>query len=71
MSSKSQRNFQKKNAHITAIVVGIILFIMGLYFIFGLGDVKTGLIMTLIGTVFVIIGILMKKGRDKTEKSPE
>ena len=67
MGTRSQRSFQMKNGHITAIVVGIILFIMGLYFIFGLSDVKTGLVMTLVGTVFIIIGILIKKNLSKKE----
>lgn len=67
MGRRSQRNFQMKNGHITAIVVGIILFIMGLYFIFGLSDVGTGLVMTLAGTVFIIIGILIKKNLSKKE----
>lgn len=67
MGRRSQRNFQMKNGHITAIVVGIILFIMGLYFIFGLSDVRTGLVMTLVGTVFIIIGILIKKNLSKKE----
>ena len=34
MSSRSQRRMQMKNAHITAIVVGIFLILGGLYFIF-------------------------------------
>ena len=67
MGRRSQRNFQMKNGHITAIVVGIILFIMGLYFIFGLSVVRTGLVMTLVGTVFIIIGILIKKNLSKKE----
>ncbi len=33
MSSRSQRRMQMKNAHITAIVVGIFLILGGLYFI--------------------------------------
>ena len=65
--SRSQRSFQTKNGHITAIVVGIILFIMGLYFVFGLSDVKTGLVMTLVGTVFIIIGIWVKKNLAKKD----
>lgn len=67
MSSRSQRNFQMKNAHITAIVVGIILAVLGLYFLIGLSDIKTGLVMTLVGAVFVVIGYLMKKSK-KSEK---
>ncbi len=52
-----------KNAHITAIVVGIILAVLGLYFLIGLSDIKTGLVMTLVGAVFVVIGYLMKKSK--------
>ncbi len=36
MSSRSQRNFQMKNWHLSAIVVGIFLAVCGLYFIFGI-----------------------------------
>ena len=64
MSSRSQRNFQKKNAHITAIVVGIILAVLGLYFIFGLADTTTGLVMTLVGAVFVVLGYFMKRSKN-------
>ena len=38
MSSRSQRNFQMKNWHLSAIVVGIILALIGLYFIFGISS---------------------------------
>ena len=62
MSSRSQRNFQ-----ITAIVVGIILAVLGLYFLIGLSDIKTGLVLMLVGAVFVVIGYLMKKSK-KSEK---
>ena len=34
MSSRSQRRMQMKNAHITSIVVGIFLILVGAYFIF-------------------------------------
>ena len=34
MTSRSQRRIQMKNAHITAIVVGILLVLAGFYFIF-------------------------------------
>ncbi|MCR5301780.1 MAG: DUF3592 domain-containing protein [Lachnospiraceae bacterium] len=36
MSSRSQRNFQMQNWHLSSIVVGIILAVFGLYFIFGI-----------------------------------
>ena len=65
MSNRSQRNFQMKNSHITAIVVGIILAVMGIYFIFGLSDVKTGLVMTIAGAAFIAIGFFMKKAKNK------
>lgn len=38
MSSRSQRNFQMKNWHLSAIVVGIILALIGLYFVFGISS---------------------------------
>ncbi len=69
MSSRSQRNFQNKNSHITAIVVGVILFVLGLYFCFGLADIKTGLIMTVAGVAFIIVGITMNKFKSKDKES--
>ena len=36
MGNASQRSFQMKNWHLSAIVVGIILVLFGLYFIFGI-----------------------------------
>ncbi|MBR6359081.1 MAG: hypothetical protein IKS11_05460 [Lachnospiraceae bacterium] len=36
MSSRSQRNIQMKNWHLSSIVVGIFLAVCGLYFIFGI-----------------------------------
>jgi len=69
MSSRSQRNFQNKNSHITAIVVGIILFVLGLYFCFGLADIKTGLIMTVAGAAFIIVGFIMNKFKSKNKES--
>ncbi len=63
--SRSQRNFQAKNGHLTAIVVGIILVILGLYFLIGLSDATTGLIMTLAGVAFVVIGCLIKRSKKK------
>ena len=36
MSSRSQRNFRMKNWHLTSIVVGVLLLLGGLYFIFGI-----------------------------------
>ncbi|MCR4692025.1 MAG: hypothetical protein K5739_11835 [Lachnospiraceae bacterium] len=38
MSSRSQRSFQMKNWHLSAIVVGILLVLGGLYFIFGISS---------------------------------
>ena len=38
MSSRSQRNFQMKNWHLSAIVVGILLAACGLYFILGISS---------------------------------
>ena len=38
MSNRSQRNFQMKNWHLSAIVVGIILALIGLYFVFGISS---------------------------------
>ena len=38
MSSRSQRNFQMKNWHLSSIVVGILLAVGGLYFIFGISS---------------------------------
>ena len=38
MNSRSQRNFQMKNWHLSAIVVGIILALIGLYFVFGISS---------------------------------
>ena len=69
MSNRSQRNFQNKNSHITAIVVGIILFVLGLYFCFGFADIKTGLIMTVAGAAFIIVGIIMNKFKTKNKES--
>ena len=63
--SRSQRNFQAKNGHLTAIVAGIILAVLGLYFIFGLADPTTGLVMLLVGVVFVVIGYLMKRSKKR------
>ena len=36
MSSRSQKRFMMKNWHISAIVIGIILALFGLYFVFGI-----------------------------------
>ncbi|MBO4900278.1 MAG: hypothetical protein J5509_08290 [Lachnospiraceae bacterium] len=38
MSSRSQRRFMMKNWHISAIVIGIILALLGLYFVFGISS---------------------------------
>ena len=63
--SRTQRSFQSKHGHTTAIVVGIILVLLGLYFLIGLHDIKTGIVMILVGVAFAVAGFLIGKASKK------